>query len=311
MEKKISAKKISSATSGLLLLAIIGVFQCASVGFDLSIYLEFEFYFRLFYRALIIFLAFNTAVDFTFDKVSNRQLVLDARTSYYNYNDKRKLNFKTYLEERNTQTKIKAFIDKINIKIAKLEKKAQACKNEKRFAKINEHISVYRTYICDDYIYSNINKIKVKYYKVHLSDFYCADYVSNNSDNKTRPEYAKAVAKYNLKNISKYLLISIVTGSAIYNFSTNNSVDFWINLLTDLMLIATRITQGVTSSTIIFDSEYTASYLNKVNILKEYIEWDVNNPNAAYEELLQEQEAKIKKEYDAKIEKVKELVKSS
>lgn len=285
-------RKIASIVNGLILLAIIGAFQFASVGFDASIYTKFEFWYKLFYRALLIFLSYKIATDLAFDKSANRKSVTDAKTEYESKNKLKKNDFEEFLSNYNQVLKRNAYENKQKKEIERCKRKLCKLHNKKRIKRIERKKHNLEQSLID----YDINLIRVKFNEVMISDFYVDEILEKDRLDKTRPNYNQAVLKWSSKNIINYLLVSAVMGSAIYSFSVNNSIDFWINFLMDLGIIGYRAIQGFICTDKLYDLEYTISYKNKINILNNYL-----GENA----LENDRENKIKAEYENKMQEMK------
>ena len=287
-------RKITSYTTAFLLLVIIGVFQFISLGCDVSKLLEPNFYLTLAYRCLLVFMAYYIANNLVYDKCINSEEIKNAFYKFKELNKLKDSNFSEFLELYNNKLKKEAFRDKINNKIIKLENRLARIKNKKRIRKITDKISEKKKLLTDAYIDANIDFIRVKYYHVLESDFISTELLENTDKHKTRTDYNTVLFKSIIKKVLPYIMTSLVLGMTITNSLNKPTNEVIINLLSDLVIICMRTIQGLYDAQKIIDSAYLTPYTNKVEILKEYINWNAGNPASKASKILNylEQEGK-------------------
>lgn len=270
LRNKFTMRKLISIVLYVLILALVGLFQAISMNFDFSIYLSADYWFRIVYRIILISLSYIATINASFDYLFNSQKVQTARKKYLEIVKMKDITFKEFLEGYNRRSKIEAWKNTVNKKIYKLEQKIEHKKNkEKIFNKIND----LKATITDEYIENNFEYLDVKYYKVFDSDFTEEDSVGSISQIKTRSNFSGSVARFGTKKLGSYILIAVLSGSIIYNLTFNPGINFWINLVTDLLLVIMRIADALYHAPILMDDEYTNVYIAKTTIMKEYINW--------------------------------------
>ena len=287
-------RKITSYTTAFLLLVIIGVFQFISLGCDFSKLLEPNFYLTLAYRCVLVFMAYYISNNLVYDKCINSEEIKNAFYKFKELNKLKDSNFPEFLELYNKKIKKEAFRDHINNKIVKLENRLARTKNKRRIHKITDKISDKKKLLTDEYIDANIDFIRVKYYHVLESDFVSTELLENTEKHKTRTDYNTVLFKSIVKKVLPYIMSSLVLGMTITNSLNKPTNEVIINLLSDLVIICMRTIQGLYDAQKIIDSAYLIPYSNKVEILKEYLNWNGNNPASKASKILNyiEQEGK-------------------
>ena len=270
LKQKITLRKVTAISMYMIILALIGLFQAVVLGFDFSIYSQFDFYFRIAYRIILIILTFTSTINFLFDKTYNAEKVQSARRKYLTVVKMKDISFKDFLDEYNDQLKRDAWINKINKKINKLERKME---NGRRLKKLGQRRDYLKTLITEEYINEHFNYLNVAYSKVYLSDFSAEDAYGNNDLVKTRSNFNGAMAKFSTKKIGQYILITFLTGSVVYNVAFETGLAFWLNICIDLALVITRVADAAINTPILVDLEYTQVYLTKTEIMNKYINW--------------------------------------
>ena len=154
--------------------------------------------------------------------------------------------------------------------------------------------------LTDEYIDSRLDTLQVRYYVVLESDFLAIESVGGQDAYKTRIDYEKTLAKSVLKKIIPYIIMSIIMGAVIASSITKPSHEIILNLIMDLSIIILRIGQGAYDTPRIISTSYLLPYKNRINILKEYIEWSANIPKSKSYMLVE----KLEEEIENKPEKI-------
>lgn len=268
--QRLTVRKITAVFMYMIILALIGLFQAVVLGFDFSIYTQFDFYFRIGYRVILIILTFTSTINFLFDRTYNSEKVQAARQKYLSVVKMKDVSFKDFLDEYNVQLKKDAWINKINKEINKIERKMEHGKRLESLMKKREY---YKSLITDEYINEHFDFLDVRYTKVYVSDFSAEDAYGNDDLVKTRSDFNGAMAKFNMRKIGQYILLTFLTGSVIYNVAFETGLSFWLNICIDLALVVTRIADAAINTPILVDLEYTQVYLSKTDIMNKYINW--------------------------------------
>lgn len=289
IRKYITPRKISSVTLGMLMLALVGIFQFLSLKCSLEALKTADFWLRLLYRAILVFLSYSAALDFVYDRNMSAVNMQDARNTLETLLKMRQDNFGEYLTIRNRNVKIKTYKELLIKKIGSLEKQAGKMKfrNNHKLDIINSKIAECRKQMTDEYIEEHIDTLKVKYTKAYESDFISLELLEGKGNHdKLNPDYGRLRAKATIKKVVPFLLISTVLGMAITTSVSKPVLDVLINLISDLMLIVVRISHGLYDSKPLIEESYLIPYNNKIRILKEYVNWN-NDPNSKANRILQ------------------------
>lgn len=289
LHKYITPRKISSITLGILLLAIVGIFQFLSLKCSIDALKTSDFWLKLIYRAVLVFLSYSATLDFLYDRNMQAPNMIEARNTLETLSKLRQDNFSAFLVERNRKVKIKAYKEMLTKKIGALEKKAGKVRfhRNQKLDIINSKIAECRKQMTDEYIEEHIDTLKVNYTKAYESDFVSLELLEGrNNQDKLTPDYGKLRARATVKKIVPFLLISTVLGMAITTSVSKPVLDILLNLISDLMLIVVRIAHGAYDSKPLIDEAYLIPYTNRIKILKEYINWN-NDPNSKANRILQ------------------------
>lgn len=292
IQSVVTTRKITSIFTGIIMMGLIGVFQFISLGCDFSALLTTEFYLTLLYRTILVFLAYNVAVNFLYDKCMKHSDIQNAISEFKLLTKVRDVNFNEFLTTiYNPKRKKEAWRNKINLEITRLERRA--IKNPKKSEIYMRKIQDLKSKLSDEYIDSRIDSLNVKYYHVLESDFLSIETTDGLNAYKTRIDYEKTLAKSVLKKIIPYIIMSIIMGAVIASSITKPTHEIILNLIMDLSIIVLRIGQGAYDTPRIISTAYLLPYKNRINILKEYIEWSASVPKSKSYMLVEKLESEI------------------
>ena len=281
IQSVITTRKITSVTTALIMLALIGVFQFITLGCDISNLLTWSFYLTLLYRTVLVLLAYYVAINFLYDKCIAQPDIQNAITEFRTLTKIRDINFSDFLTNvYNPRRKKEAWKNKINLEIAGIERKILKVKRKRKKEKLVNKIKNLKEQLTDEYIDPRIDTLQVKYYIVLESDFVAAEAVDENSIYKTRIDYDSELFKSIMKKILPYILMSIVMGALVTASINKPAYEVIINLLTDISIIVLRISQGAWDAPRIINSSYLIPYSNRISILNEYINWSAEMPKS-------------------------------
>lgn len=301
--------KTIAATIELLISIVLsfGV-NFIALSFDFSVFKKPEFYVKSLCTLAAVVLIFRAVINARFNKTANRPVVLDAKSAYKDLNSKKEIDMKIFLEEFNLRLKTEAYVQCINQKMYKLEKKMFG-KKSKKIEKLEKKMDEYRYLISKEFISQNIEKMPVKYIKVYYSDFNDLDSNIGTSIN-TRENYDKALNKATLSKIGWYIVTAVLLGVGLPTTTGNTgAVALASSSVITLTMIVWRIVSALTQADVIYDNTITKSILVKTDILKQYFEWKKNNPTEI-ERKMEEERKKIKAEYEAKAKAAIERLKN-
>lgn len=268
-----TARKMTSGAIVVFMLGLIGIFQFITLGCDVSALFTWSFYLTLAYRCVLVVLSYYVAVNFLYDKCIAHDDIQKAIREFKALTKFRDINFSDFLNNiYNPRRKKEAWRNKVNLQIADLEKKALNA-SKRKAAKLVEKINKLKLQLEDEFIDPRIDTLNVSYYRVLESDFLAAETINERELYKTRVDYEATLVKSVLKKVLPYILISLVMGALVTGSLTKPALEVILNLITDLCIIAMRISQGAWDAPRIINSSYLIPYNNKITILKEYIDW--------------------------------------
>jgi len=272
--------------------AIVGI-QIVSMGFDFSKLSSWQFWVKTASLTACIFLLFRAVINARFDKTASRKNVLEAKENYNSLNKDKGLDLKEFLNEFNLQTKINAYVGKINKRINRLERKKIKTYSAKKKMSLTAKINVLKEEIKKDRIKEIIEIIHVKYYMVWYDDFENVERVGGNGTYNTRgyQSYNKAFNKASFNKIWAYILCSAIMAVSVWTFGDTTTVTIIANIISSSIMIVTRVLTAYIQADRIYDSTITASYVCKTDILKQYYNWKNKRVEA---ELKAKQEEQIK-----------------
>lgn len=310
LRSKITFRRITGFLMALAIVALVAIFQLIVADFSLDAFKEPNFYIRIAYRVVLIILVYQSVVNLLYDKHIRSQKVLDARTKYIAAVKMKDISFKDFLKEYNYSLKAEAWINKIDNKINRINRKMENGKNVEKYTQRVEYLESLKTpeYIADNWPYLNC-----RWKQVFAGDFTVEDSFSNN-ERRTRSEFNADVAKYSAKKVFKYIFTAIILGMIAVNlaFDGVKSIEFWFNMVMDIILVIMRATDAGLQVPLLIDYNFTNVYLYKVEVMESYIEWCSTHQikeSKAHKVLayIQEVEVDAKKEE----EKVEELPEES
>lgn len=272
--------------------AIVGI-QIVSMGFDFTKLSSWQFWVKTASLTACIFLLFRAVINARFDKTASRKNVLEAKENYNVLNKDKGLDLKEFLNEFNLQTKINAYVGKINKRINRLERKKIKTYSAKKKMSLTAKINVLKEEIKPERIKEIIDIIHVKYYMVWYDDFENVERVGGNGAYNTRgyQSYNKAFNKASFNKIWAYILCSAIMAVSVWTFGDTTTVTIIANILSSSIMIVTRVLTAYIQADRIYDSTITASYVCKTDILKQYYIWKNKRVEA---ELKTKQEEQIK-----------------
>lgn len=275
LKSKITFRQISGFMMSIVVLALVGLFQLILADFSLDSFKEPDFYIRIIYRVILIILVYNAVINILFDRYIKLDKIQNARKKYIASVKMKDISFDAFLEEYNYKLKANAWISKINKEINKLNRKME---NGRRIEKRSKKIKYLETLKTPEYIKQNWAYLNCKWHQLFISDFSVEDAFSNN-EVKARSTFNTDVAKWSTKKAAQYIFISLLLGLVVVNmaFDGVKTVEFWFNMLVDLLLVILRATDAGLQLPELIDTNFTNVYLYKVDVMQQYVEWISEN----------------------------------
>lgn len=296
-------RTVSSIIQMILSVAFSFGINIVTFGFDFSKLITWEFWVSSACTLAGVIMIFRATVNAVYYKISQRKCVTDAREEYKKLNDTKGLDFKDFLVIYNKKRKIELYIAKINAKIYKLENKQAKTLKEKKILRYEKKIAELKKLITAEYISEHIDRIPVKQTLVFYSDFTDLDSPVSSSV-ITRPNFNKEFNKRTYSKIIWYVASTILLGIGVWTAPEGNWITYVTSILLTTIMVVWRIMSAITQAPDIYDTTITKSILDRTNILKEYKQWQMNNPSSTvFEEQLKLQRQQIEEEYKQKMNK--------
>lgn len=277
------------------IMCIVGI-QMLAMNFNFDALKQYTFWIKTGFTTVGIFLLYRAVINARFDKTASRQSVIDKKNKYNALNNQKGLDLKEYLIEYNQETKINTYIASYNRRIFKLENKIMRSRSEKRIEALSNKVEILKKFISQEYIMANIDKIKIKYYKVYFSDF-SDEKVFKNFEIQTRETYSKEFNKASFNKMWTYVLSSALLMVSVFDFGTYGITSFVTSIAGTVFMVVTRIATALMDADNLYDNTITKSIIDRTTILEQYFEWKKTQKPEI--DLEQERQA-IKAEYEAK-----------
>lgn len=271
LREKLTFRKVTGFMMAGLIIALVVLFQLILADFSIDAFKQPDFYIRIAYRILLIILVYQSVVNLLYDRQLNSKRVQDARKKYIAAVKMKDISFKDFLKEYNYTLKAEAWMDKIDKKINKLNRKMENGKNVAKYSKRVEYLESLKT---PEYIAKNWAYLSCSWKQVFVGDFTIEDAISNH-EKRTRSEFNKDVFVFSARKISVYLLMSLALGLVAVNIAIDgvHSAEFWFNMIADVILVVMRATDAGLNVPTLIDYNFTNVYLYKVEVMEQYVEW--------------------------------------
>lgn len=312
-------KIISAIIEIVIAVFIIMGVQLITFKFDLSKLLEWVFWLRTILLSVGIFVLYRAVVNARFPKTETRESVISVKEKYIEKNKLKTLRMKTWLKEVfNVQTKTEAYVDSINRKISKLERKIIRTYNPKKREKYEDRISSLKSVITEEYIIKNIDTIRIKYYIVYYSDFQDISIYGTGS-HFTRGNYSRAFNFASFNKMWVYVITTALLGLSVSTLDSYDAFSILFALGSTSFMCATRIVSALMEADQLYDKTITASLLGRIEVLEEWEKYDKEHPTVEaiesektklYNSIKCELKDEYEKAYNEKLEIEKKNIRS-
>ena len=269
----------------LLILIIEGCFNFVSLSFDFIILSQIQFWIKIAFKIVMLLIVRALALNIFMVKArdNNKELQLEKSK-----NEKlvklKDADFPYWVENiKNKEIKIEAWKEKINKKLARLEKKAKEkdihifydntiSEEEKLKNKYYSRKMRFLALLSNDFIEGNINTLQVKFQRLNSAIFDLP--VNLETDNK----------KYQITSKSRNATIASLAAASVgllafniifngLDFSKNNAVLIatLLSLAVDMVFLLYQFFMGILDSYRIINTNELLPYINRNRILKEYL----------------------------------------
>lgn len=298
-----SEKITKTVINSILLMSVLAIFGCfdfLTLSFNFEVFdfvnhyeLATSYWTRVIAKTIAGVISYNVGMNLNWDRELAKSTILKNLISEYDrlmlLKDQKTFNH-FVVEIFNKTAKRLAWVDFINIKIHKLNKRAKHSdlvlysNGSDEAKKNNKYCSKRAELEClksDEYIKKNINSIIVNYYSVDPIVF-DLDIDGKATSRGARVEGNVAIARTrkSASVIAGIALVSILTASIILGGSMeefeNEMQRFWfyfLSVVEDVGLVCWQVFRGMLDDRKVINSEYTEPYANRVRVLTEYVNW--------------------------------------
>lgn len=254
--------------------AIVGI-QIVAMGFDTSKLQSWEFWARTGALTLCIFLLYRAVINARFEHTAERDIVVEKKNEYAELSKSKDLDLKEFLCEFNLRNKINCYIAKINKRINRLERRRIKTYSIKKKQALGRKIEMLKEEIKPERVKEVIDIVRVKHYIVYYDDFENVERVGGNGTILTRgyQAYNKAFTKASFNKMWVYVLCSAIMAISVWTFGEASTIQIIANILSSLFMIIVRIMTAFVEADKIYDSTITSAYVCKIDILKQYYDW--------------------------------------
>ena len=295
----------------IVVLAIFGCFDFVNMEWDWTRIFTYAFWTKVTSKTVAAVCCFNIGINFNWEGAIATFYVLKKAISDYEalIKDKDDEHFDYYVNQvYNMESKKKAWINKINRKIYRLDRFGRNRDKLLYTSKIPEGVADYErkreelerkkahNRYCvkrreleelksEQYINDNIGSLSVRYSKVNPSAFEMdINGKIVDEDNKVTGSVALGKARATAGVVWGSVLITAVMSAIIISVNQQQFVDqmqaFWYYLLSaavDVGIVVWNLFRGTTACKPIIEEQIHRPYVNRNKILKAFIAWKIKN----------------------------------
>ena len=312
-------RTVTNVILTIVVLAVFGCFDFVRMEWAWENILTYAYWTKVSSKTIAAICCFNIGINFNWEAALSTFYVLKESISTYEslIKDKDDEHFEYYVNQiYNKESKKKAWINKINREIYRLDRWAKNSDKLLYTSRIPAGVENYETK-CEEleakkatnkycikrkelemlksetYIRDNLDSITVKYSKVNPAAFEMdIDGKIKDEDNKVTGNVNLGKTKATANVIWGVVLITSITTAIAVSVNQEEFVKnvqaFWYYLLStmvDIGLVAWNLFRGTTACKSIIEEQIHRPYVNRNKVLKGFIGWKLNNniqPSQSY-----------------------------
>ncbi len=274
----------------VLVLVIEGCFNFVNLEFHTERFVELEFWISIIFRVFLLVAVRSAAMLIFLDiaRVKNMDLA-KAKTINDRYMKLKGADFPEYIDTvKNPSIKIRAWKEQVNKELAKLEKKAKQEDRALYFKKGEEYDlekesnayckrrKLLEEQLSNEYIKENINTLIIthKYPKVDSAVFGLPVGTENLNKQYQIVARTKSAVAGSIAISAALAIVSQTVRNALGASPTDvYMLEVLIGIVMDLIFIVVQFWSGVISAFSKIKTEEVTPYVNRNEILKEYLFW--------------------------------------
>ncbi len=277
--KSIPKEKITAVIYIVVTLVLVGFFQFVTADFSDSVFLSADFWISEATTLVIIFTSYQGGINIVWTEQLKNPELLSAMSEYERLNE-RDSDFETFLAEYNSELKKKAYVARQERKQRLLERllpflpvKAR----ERLYKKIKEISSG----ITSEALEKNVDSVRVKYYKVYVSDFFSASSKSTAVKLRVRGNAEAGKLKASVRGFPLTIAVATLTSSMAYTLADGITKSVIVNLVVNAIIFGLRLANGILKASKVIYQEIQMPLEFKNQILAKYKEWQKQGENNA------------------------------
>ena len=315
----------------VVVLAVFGCFDFVKMEWDWTQLMTYAYWTKVTSKTIAAVCCFNIGINFNWEAALSVFYELKESIKTYEslIKDKDDEHFEYYVNQiYNLESKRKAWINKINRDIYRLDRwaknsdkllytskipvgvpdyetKIEELENRKANNKYCIRRSELETLKSEAYINENIGSITVKYSKVNPAAFEMGiDGKVHDEDNKVTGNVNLGKAKATANVIWGVVLVTCITTAIAVSYDKqefmNNMQAFWYYLMStmvDIGIVAWNLFRGTMACKSIIEEQIHKPYVNRNKVLKAFIAWKLDNNIQPSKSFLHIQELTKEPEY--------------
>ena len=270
--KSIPKEKIFATIYIIVTLVLVGFFQFVTADFSPSIFLRADFWISEATTLVIIFTSYQGGINVVWTEQLKNPELLNAMSEYERLNE-RDTDFEAFLSEYNRDLKKKAYVVRQERKQRAIERILPVCPvklREKLYRKLKEIGSSITPQVMEE----TIDDIRIKYYKVYVSDFFSASAKSTSVKLRVRGNAEAGKLKASVKGFPLTIAIATLTSSMVYTIADDGvTKTVIVNLVVNAIIFGLRLANGILKASKVIYQEIQMPLEFKNQILRKYKEW--------------------------------------
>lgn len=295
----------------IVVLAVFGCFDFVNMEWDWMRIFTYAFWTKVSSKTVAAICCFNIGINFNWEGALSAFFVLKETIDSYEalIKDKDDENFEYYVNQvYNNESKKKAWINKINRAIYRLDRFSKNSSKLLYTSKIPEGVEDYETKVhelevrksknrycikrkeleelkSEEYIKDNIGSLSVRYSKVNPSAFEMdINGKIADEDNRVTGNVSLGKVKATAGIVWGAVLITAVMSAIVVSVNQQEFIDnmqaFWYYLLSamvDVGIVAWNLFRGTMACKPIIEEQIHRPYVNRNKVLKKFIAWKLVN----------------------------------
>lgn len=297
--KQFIIKQIINTALLLIILVVFGCFDFVHLKLHLEYIINPDFWYMIFSKIIVVTCSYNVGINVVIDELIKRNTVLaEAKITYEKLNVAKDSDFEEYIETvYNPTEKKKFYINYINRRIYLLNKFSrrkdrvlytstlpdkQKLKETNKYCIRRKQLEYLKS---EEYINANLDSLVVKYRDISASLF---ELEINGTQRIKQNQITGSIGKGRV--IGSITTAALVLGITMFFNSwsadpngqefadgVQAAVSYVIKMFTDIGIVLWQFIRGIVAASRIVSSQLTHPFVQRVEILKKYYQWRIDN----------------------------------